>query len=239
MTQDYIVATQMDPGWVRFLDVNTGDIDEELAIPLNAHGDAFHHDSETAFIAADLGFVVLDVDAPAVIDTLAYPGGINRVNFLYHAGEVPVAYGPHKAAGSGVNSDQIVLLNMEDRTAEALTIAGAQLTWNIGGGNFALSESGKMVLATDVVAARAYLICIDSENPSCYRSVTTLDVPEADMACAINFHGDHVWVLDKSTGDVYCYHPDEGELHNQWQADAATDYIFATSYDGDIIKDFE
>ena len=33
-----------------------------------------------------------------------------------------------------------------------------------------------------------------------------------------------------------CYHPDEGELHNQWQADGSSDYIFATSYDGDVVK---
>jgi hypothetical protein len=239
MTDDYIVATQMSPGWIRFLDITTGDIEAEFSIPENAHGDAFHHDSETAFIATDAGFVVLDVEAPTVADTIAYPNGINRVNFLYHGSDSPVAFAPHKAAGTGVNSDKIVLLDMENRTTEAITISGAELTWNIGGGNFALSDNGNFVLATDVSDAEAYLICIDSGNVTCYRTVTTWDVPAADMACAINFNGDHVWMLNKATGEVYCYHPDEGELHNQWQAAATTDYIFATSYDGDIIKDYE
>ncbi|UCH82643.1 MAG: hypothetical protein JSW50_09135, partial [Candidatus Latescibacterota bacterium] len=204
--------------------------------PVNAHGDAFHHDSETAFVATDAGFVVLDVEATAVVDTLEYPAGINRVNFLYHGSEFAVAFGPHKPESPATHSGKIVLLNLEDRTTEALTINGAALTWNIGGGNFALSPSGKIVFATDVATANGYLICIDPDNASCYKSVKTMTLPESDMASAINFHGDHVWVLAKSTGMVYCYHPDEGELHNQWQADASTDYIFATSYDGEVVK---
>jgi hypothetical protein len=37
---------------------------------------------------------------------------------------------------------------------------------------------------------------------------------------------------------VSCYHPEDGELHNQWQADLTTDFIFATYYDGEVVKTF-
>jgi hypothetical protein len=230
-----LVATDMHNGWVRLIDVATNTIAAEFEIDTLAHGDAFHHDSETAFIATLNGFEVLNLEDEELAAFIAYPMASGRVNFLYHAGEVPIAFGPHKSESS---SDKIVLLNMRTRTAEALTISDAELDWNIAGGNFALSEDGRFLLATDKAVGRAYLVCIDVDNAIDYKSLTTVSVPVADMACAINYAGDHIWVLDKSTGKVYCYHPGDNELHNQWQADASTDYIFVTSYSGDVLKDY-
>jgi len=222
--------------WARGIDVDTDTIVFEVEIDTHAHGDAFHHDSETLFIATLNGFEVLDLEREARGTPIPYPTA-GRVNFLYHGGDVPVAFGPHKTEGS---TDKIILLNMAEKTAETLTVDGASLGWNISGGNFALSESGKMVVATDLVSPRAYLICIDAENSSCYRTVLTLTVAAPDMACAVNYEGDHVWTLNKENGMVYCYHPEDGELHNSWQADASSDYIFATSLPPgiEVIKDY-
>jgi len=151
-----------------------------------------------------------------------------------------VAFGPHKLDGPDEHAESILLLNMQTQTAEALPISGASLAWNNGGGSFALSEDGKMLVVTDLGRALAYWICIDASNPDDYRSVESLTVPAADMACAINHGGDHIWLLEKGSGAVYCYHPEDGELHNTWSADGAADYIFATSYPSgiEVLKDF-
>jgi hypothetical protein len=231
-----LVATDMHAKWARGVDVDSDAIAFEVSIDTLAHGDAFHHDSETLFIATLGGFEVLDLESEALAAPIPYPGA-GRVNFLYHAGDVPVAFGPHKIAG---HSDAVILLHMEERAAEALAVEESALAWNIGGGNFALSEDGRMLVATDLVSARAYLMCIDPENGTCFKSVRPITVPAADMACAINYAGDHIWVFDKNSGRIYCYHADDGELHNSWQADATGDYIFVTSYAPgfDILKDY-
>jgi hypothetical protein len=231
-----LVATDMHSKWARVIDATADTVVHEAAIDTLAHGDAFHHDSETLFIATLNGFEVLSVEDGTLGTMVPYPT-TGRVNFLYHAGDVPIAIGPHTAEGE---TDKVILLNMAAQTAEALTITGASLAWNISGGNFALSEDGKMVVASDLERAEAYVICIDVENATCYRTVLSVTVPAANMACAINYSGDHIWVLEKSTGTVSCYHPDEAELHNTWAADAAADYIFATSLAPgiEVIKDF-
>jgi hypothetical protein len=231
-----LVATDMHNKWARGIDVDTDAVLFEVEIDTLAHGDAFHHDSEKLFIATISGFEVLDVVGETLGDMIPYPT-TGRVNFLYHAGEVPVAFGPHKTDG---DTEKIILLNMADRTAEALTVDGASLAWNISGGNFALSEDGKIVVATDLASPRAYVICIDPGSSTCYGSILTVTVPAADMACAVNYSGDHIWVLDKTSGAIHCYHPDEGELHNSWEVDASTDYIFATSSPPgvDVVKDY-
>jgi len=232
----HLVATDMHNKWARIIDAEADTIIHEVLIDTLAHGDAFHHDSETLFIATLNGFEALDVEAGTLGSRIPYPTS-GRVNFLYHSGDEKVAFGPHRTEGE---TDQIILLNMATQEAEALAISGASLAWNISGGNFALSENGKMVVATDLGQARAYVICIDADNTSCYRTVLTVPVPTADMACATNYAGDHIWVLDKSSGAVSCYHPDENELHNTWTVNAAADYIFATSLPSgsEVIKDY-
>jgi len=231
-----LVATDMHNKWARVIDADADTVIHEVAIDTLAHGDAFHHDSKSLFIATLNGFEVLDVEGGTLGTMIPYPIA-GRVNFLYHSGDGPVALGLHRAEG---DTDKIILLDMAARTAEALAVDGASLAWNISGGNFALSEDGKMVVATDLELPRAYAICIDAENATCYRAVLPVTVPASDMACALNYSGDHIWVMEKSTGTVSCYHPDEGELHNTWAVDAAADYIFATSLPpgSEVIKDY-
>ncbi len=231
-----LIATDQHAPWARGIDADSGEIVFEVAIDTLAHGDAFDHDTETLFIATLGGIEVLDLDGPTLGTRIPYPGG-GRVNFLYHAGEVPVAFGPHKLDEP---AESIILLNMATQTAEAFEISGASLAWNIGGGNFALSENGRMLVATDLDRAMAYWICIDADDPEDYRQMQSLTVPAADMACAINYGGDHIWLLEKGTGAVYCYHPEDGEVHNTWSANSAADYIFTTSYPAgiEVLKDF-
>lgn len=231
-----LVATDMHAPWARGIDAAGDTILFQATIDTLAHGDAYHHESETLFIATLKGFETLDPGSGSLGARIPYPAP-GRVNFLYHAGETSVAFGPHK---TGSTTDKIFLLDMEQRTAEVLAISGATLDWSVSGGAFALSADGRMVVAADLAQARLYMVCIDSENASCYRSVTTLAVPATGMACAVNHAGDHVWALDQATGTVYCYHPTEGELHNSWSTDPSTDYIFATSVAPsiDVLKDF-
>ncbi len=232
----HLVATDMHGKWARIIDANADTIVHEVAIDTLAHGDAFLHDRETLFIATLNGFEVLNVEDGTLGTMIPYPIS-GRVNFLYHSGDVPIAFGPHKTDGV---TDKIILLNMAAQTAEALVVDGASLAWNISGGNFALSEDGKRVVATDLERPRAYVICIDVANATCYRTVLSMTVPAANMGCAINYSGDHIWVLDKANGTVSCYHPGEGELHNSWTVDAAADYIFATSLHPsiEVIEDY-
>ncbi|MCP4550309.1 MAG: hypothetical protein GY835_27935 [bacterium] len=239
LTDEHLIATQMDPGWARIIDFDADTIIAEIPIATGAHGDALlhghHRDGDIAFIATNDHIEVLDIEDATLEVSIAYPG-TGRVNFLYHAGDNTVAFGPRKLESG--DADNILLLDMENRTAETVTLSGSTLAWNNGGGNYALSSDGKMVAVTDLQTAKAWLVCIDGENASCYGSVLDLDAPAANMACAVNHAGDHLWLLDKSDGRVYCYHPDEGELHNDWQAHTASEYIFVTDTALDVIKDY-
>ncbi len=231
-----IVATHMQEEWARGIDAVADTILYEVAIAANSHGEAFHHDSETLFIATDSGFEVLDVEEGVLGDRIPYPTA-GRVSFLYHAGAVPVAFGPHRTEG---DSDRIILLDMANLTSEALTIPGSSLAWNIREGSFALSGNGRILVAADLADEKVYVVCIDPSNGTCYRSYTTVEIPFADAACAINHDGDHIWVLNRENGRIYCHHADDGELHNSWEVDPAADYIFATSLPRsvEVFKDF-
>ena len=74
---------------------------------------------------------------------------------------------------------------------------------------------------------------MSGDDPAGAGAITTIDVAAADMACALDYGGEHLWLLDKSSGEVHFYH-----LHaagpveeTQFPVKSNSDWIFATSLD--------
>lgn len=230
LTHEALLATHMHEKWLRFLDLGDGSILAQVEIDTLAHGDAFHHDSETAFISCLNGVEVIDVENQSVVTSLAYPEA-GRCNFLLHAGENPVALGPVKLPDG--DAEEVFLLNMVNPSLGTVHLHGAALAWNRAGGNIALSGDGTVAVMTDLASAAAYVISLD---PADMGSVQTLSVAEADMAAALDHSGMLLCLLEKDSGEVHLLHKHEGAFVDEGHVDVhpGSDWIFITSLDHDV-----
>ena len=233
---EYLMATHMNEKWARLIDLETNTIAAQVEIDTLAHGDAFHHDSETVFISCLNRVEVLDMEAGSLLTPIDYPDA-GRCNFLLHGGEATMALGPVRL--SGADADEVFLLDMEQRSMSSLAINGSALAWNRGGGNIALSGDGTLAVLTDLNSAKAYLVGLDGTAAG---ALTTLTVAEANMAAALDHNGHLLCLLDKTSGEVHLLHMHEGTFENEGHVDvhAGSDWIFITSLDHDIeaMKDF-
>ncbi|MBK8167385.1 MAG: hypothetical protein IPK64_15690 [bacterium] len=231
-----LLATHMNEKWARLIDVASNTVTAEAAIDTLAHGDALHHDSETAFISCLNGIEVLDLEDGSLGTRLAYPGA-GRCNVLLHGGENPVALGPVRLPSG--NSDQVFLLDMAARQVRAVTIAGAALPWNRGAGQIALSGDGTLAALADLASARVHVVDLAS---SAANPVTTLVVDAVDMACALDHTGAHLWLLDRDSGQAHVFHRHEGAFEEEGHLDLhpGTDWIFITSLDDaiEVVRDY-
>lgn len=227
-----LVGTHMNEKWARIIDVATDAIVAEVPIDTLAHGDAYYHDAEQVFIPCLNGVDVVGIDEEASLGSIAYPDQ-GRVNFLFHGADSDRALAPVKlAAGSAA---EIWILDMASRIMVDVPIAGAALAWNRGGGNISLSADGTTALLTDVASARAYVLDMATGG------VTSLTVEAADMAGAVDFSGERIWLLDKGSGEVHYRHFHEGgwEEEDGFSVHAGSDWIFVTSFDPavELIRD--
>ncbi len=231
-----LIATDMHQKWVRVLDLEDGTVLHEAVIDTLSHGDAWHEASATAFLACLHGFEVFDPQLGQTETFIPYPGP-GRTNFLFHRGDNSVALGPVK--GQEPLGNSIFLLDMAACTASEIVIAGASLTWNRGSGNFSISDDGKLSAVTDTNEAKAYLINLYSSTPAQVASVVMLDIPAPNMACALDYGGNYLWLLNTDTGMVDGFCTTDLVSEYQLQVDISTDYIFTTSVNPAIaiIKD--
>jgi len=192
------------------------------------HGDAFYAAGNTAFLACGDGIYIIDVIAKSLKKSLPYtePG---RTNFLYHGEGASMAVGLHKTESG--TSDKILLLDMAGETLEYLTIAGATLDWKIKDGYFALSQNGQVAVLADLSQPKVYHVDLQT------KAVSTLTAPVAAVAVATNFDGSQVWVLDKTSQQVSRIHVEHNEREDEFSVSAGTEWIFVTSFNGEVIED--
>jgi hypothetical protein len=233
LSADRLLATHMDESWARVIEIAENRVIAEIPIDTLAHGDAYHPPTEMAFVACLHGIEQIDMAQPALIGSLPYPGP-GRCNFLLHSGENRFALGPVKLESG--NADQLFLLDLAAPALTAVDLPGAALAWNRGEGNFSLAGNGLRAAISDLEAARVYLLEMDGDLPGDAGRITTIQVAAANMACALDYGGEHLWLLDRSSGEIHFYHlHDSGPVEeSHFTLQGPADWIFATSLDPSI-----
>lgn len=230
LTGEYLITTAATPTaekWANIIDISTNTVVATIETAPGAHGDAYYDVGNTAFIACGDGIYVIDVAAKSLKKSLPYTQA-GRTNFLYHGEEASKAVGLHKTESG--TSDKILLLDMAAEIMEYLTIPGATLDWKIKDGYFALSQDGQVAVLADLSLPNIYHVNLQTKE------VTTLTAPSASAAVATNFDGSQVWVLDKSSQKVSRIHVEHNERTDEFNAASGTEWIFVTSYDGEVIE---
>lgn len=228
-----LLATHMNENWARLIDVESDTIIATVTIDTLAHGEAYYTESRQAFIPCLNGITVVGFEERENLDLIPYPGD-GRVNFLFHGHGTDHALAPAKL-GEGSASD-IWILDMENRNMASVSLPGSALSWNRGGGNLCLSANGAFAALTDLETARAYIVGLEAGNAE------TISVETSNMACALGFSGEKLWLLDKDTGEIHFRHLHEGawEEEDGFAVHSGSDWIFITSLDPavEIIRDY-
>lgn len=230
LTGEYLIttaATPTDETWAKIIDISTNSVVATIETATGTHGDAFYAAGNTAFLACGDGIYIVDVSAKSLKTRLPYTEA-GRTNFLYHGEKSSLAVGLHKTESG--TSDKILLLDMAGESLEYLTIAGATLDWKIKDGYFALSENGQVAVLADLSQPNVYHVDLQT------KAVTTLTAPAAAVAVATNYDGTHVWVLNKTSQKVSRIHVAHNERTDEFSVAAGTEWIFVTSYDGEVIE---
>jgi len=219
-----LLATHMHEKWARLIDVESGGVLAEVAIDTLAHGEAFYEAAEQAFIPCLNGVTVVGFEEQANLGLISYPGA-GRVNFLFSGHGSDKALAPAKLA-DGPASD-VWILDMQQQSMAAVNIPGSALAWNRGGGNLSLSADGVVAVLTDLETARAYVVDLASGTAE------TITIEEADMACALGYEGDQLWLLEKDAGVIHFRHRhgDVWEEGAGFPIHSGSDWIFITSLD--------
>lgn len=224
LAHETLLATHMHEKWARLIDVESGDIIATVDIDTLAHGEAYHEETNQAFVPCLNGITVVGLDEQDNLGLIAYPDA-GRVNFLFSGHDTDHALAPVKL-GDG-DASEVWVLNMHDHELVDIPLAGSALSWNRSGGNLCLSEDGTTAFLTDLHMARAYMVDLAGGTAE------TLDVEMGDMACASGYAGEKLWLLDKDTGDIHFRYLEEGA----WAEGAGftihphSDWIFITSLD--------
>ncbi len=242
LTDSWLITTDKGSGtaadaWLRIVDIASPNATkyEYNNFCTFIHGDAYYHTNKTTFVACNEGIKYLDftnaaTSQPTDNAAIAYPSGINRVNFLYHGGSNRIAFAPHKPT-SGDTSDSLVLLNMQNKTMEKITISGAALRWNIENGNYALSENGKALAYSDTSQKLVYHINMDPDSAD-YKKVTTLTAPDINAAVAISYDGSHIWTLTGTDPKTVSHiHVEDGNIEGTFPVHVNSSWIYVTSAD--------
>jgi len=231
LTGEYLIttaATSTDEKWAKIVDITNNSVVAQIETAIGAHGDAYYAAGNTAFIACGDGFYVIDVTGKSLKKSIPY-AETGRTNFLYHGENASIAVGLHKTdAGT---SDKILLLDMANESLTYLTIPGATLDWKIKDGYFALSQSGLVAVLADLSTPNIYHVNLETQ------AVTTLTAPSAACAVAVNYDGSQVWALDKNTMKVRRIHVEHNESEDEFSVAAGTEWIFVTSFNGEVISD--
>ncbi len=228
-----LLATHMNEKWARLIDIASDQVLAEVAIDTLAHGEAFYHDGEQAFIPCLNGIDIIGFEEQAKVGSIAYPDD-GRVNFLFHGHDSDRALAPVRLASG--DASEVWILDMAEQTLQDVPIAGSALAWNRGEGRISVSADGSTAVLTDLDQARAYVVDIATGG------VTALDVEEAGMPCATDFAGEHLWLLDEHTGEIHFRHFHEGSWMEEtgFSVHPGSDWIFVTSLDPavEIIRDY-
>lgn len=230
LTGEYLIttsATPTDEKWAKIIDLSANSVVATIETATGTHGDAFYAAGNTAFLACGDGIYIVDVTAKSLKKSLPYTEA-GRTNFLYHGEESSLAVGLHKTESG--TSDKILLLDMAAESLEYLTISGATLDWKIKDGYFALSQNGHVAVLADLSLPKVYHVNLQTKE------VSTLTAPSAAAAVATNFDGSHVWVLDKTSQKVSRIHVAHNERSDEFNVSSNTEWIFVTSYDGQVIE---
>jgi len=230
LTGEYLIttsATSTTEKWAKIIDISTNSVVATIETATGTHGDAFYAAGNTAFLACGDGIYIVDVAAKSLKKRLPYTEA-GRTNFLYHGEESSLAVGLHKTEAG--TSDKILLLDMAGEILEYLTIAGATLDWKIKDGYFALAQNGQVAVLADLALPKVYHVNLLT------KAVTTLTAPVTGVAVGTNFDGTHVWVLDKTSQKVSRIHAVHNERSDEFSVPAGTEWIFVTSFDGDVLE---
>jgi len=205
----------------------------EVTIDTLAHGEAFYHDGEQAFIPCLHGFEIIGFEEQDRLGSIPYPDE-GRVNFLFHGPDAERALAPVRLPGG--NAEEVWILDMAEQTITDIHLDGAALAWNRGQGLISVSADGSTAIYSDLETARAYVVDINAGTAE------TLMIEEAAMPCATDYSGQHIWLLDPHSGEIHFQH-----LHEeQWEEEtgfgvhAGSDWIFITSLDPavEITRDY-
>ena len=233
VAEGILLATHMNEKWARLIDVESGDIVATVTIDTLAHGEAYFDASQQAFIPCLGGINVVGFAEQENLDQIAYPGA-GRVNFLFHTHETGYALAPAKVEGG--HASEVWVLDMQHHNMNALSLPGAALAWNRGGGNISLCAHGSVAVLTDLAVARAYVVDMVAG------ATKTINTAVADMACATGFAGDQLWLLDKNSGTIHFRYlfEDVWEEGSGFTVHPGSDWIFITSLDPavEIIRDY-
>ncbi len=228
-----LVATHMNEKWARFIDVDSGALLSEVAIDTLAHGEAFHSASGRAFIPCLGGVTVLGLQEQENMGEIAYPGS-GRVNFLFGSHARDKVLAPVKL--DGANASVVWILDMLHQSMEEIAIPASALAWNRGQGGLCVSADGNTAALTDLESNRAYVLNLADG------SVENLTTEAANMACAISFDGQKLWLLEKGTGTIHFRYLADGvwEEGSSFPVDPGSQFIFITSLDPavEIIREY-
>jgi hypothetical protein len=228
-----LLATHMNENWARLIDVDSGDIIATVTIDTLAHGEAFYEATEQAFIPCLNGITVVGLEEQENLGLIPYPEA-GRVNFLLSGHDTNHALAPVKLADGAASS--IWILDMQDHGLTAVSLPGAAVAWNRGEGNINLSADGAVAVLTDLEKSQVYVVDLVAG------ATKTITTEAANMACALGYSGDQLWLLDKASGDIHFHHQQD----DVWEEGAGftvhpgSDWIFITSLDPavEIIRDY-
>ncbi len=228
-----VLATHMNEKWARIIEVESGDILATVTIDTLAHGEAYYSAADQAFVPCLHGVSVVDFTQQDFLELIPYPD-TGRVNFLYYRHGSSKALAPVKLDSGTASS--VWILDLTARSMSAVILPGSALAWNRSGGNISLSSDGSRALLTDLETAKAYLVDVD------HGTTETLEISASDMACALDFSGDKLWLLDKVSGQIHYRYRTE----TAWQegsgfsVSAGSDWIFITNLDPavEIIREY-
>jgi YVTN family beta-propeller protein len=228
LTGEYLIthaATGSGDTWARIIDIAKDSVLDSLTIGAGAHGDSYYEAGKTAFIACADGIAVIDLSTRTVGTAIPYTEA-GRPNFLYHGHGSSLAVGLHKTEAG--TSDKLLLLDMQNKALDYITISGSTLTWNIKTGQFALSPDGSVAVISDNAASKIYHITLAT------KTVKTLTAPGAACAVATNAGGSVVWAL--TGGAVSMIHAEENEIEDTFSVGSESDWIYVTSTDVELIE---
>ena len=233
VAHETLLATHMNEKWARIIDTQSGEIMATVGIDTLAHGEAYHEDSNQAFIPCLNGVTVVGLDEQENLGLISYPDD-GRVNFLFSGHDSDYALAPVKLAAG--DASEVWILDMANHDLVDIPLAGSALAWNRTGGNLSLSEDGTTAFLTDLETAHAYVVNL------AVGTAETLDIEMGDMACASGFAGEKLWLLDKESGDIHYRFRYEGawEEGSGFTIHPGSDWIFITSLDPlvEIILDY-